>query len=116
MGNNEQEISKQMDENEGPVKQLTLSCSNLLEVLQIIHVLKKASANKPDEHQAHTDLEYAIMDNLETVANDCKIRLTRKERFSIWLCIDIYKIFCSSTNDKEQLELADDLLEIFSGK
>jgi hypothetical protein len=110
MDNLEQELKEQK------VKQLTLSCSNMLEVLQIIQVLKKANADKPDEHQGLTNLTDAIYNGMEMITNDCKIFLTRMERFGVWSCIDIYKTFCESTNDKEQLELTNELLGIFGGK
>lgn len=116
MGNLEQDLRKQTDENEGPVTQLTTDCSNVLDILQIVHVLKKNNANNPDEHQELTNLTYVMMDKMHTEDGVCTITLTRKERFGLWLCVDIYRAFSVEMNDEKELALATKLMSLLSEK
>lgn len=116
MGNLEQELNKQTDENEGPVTQSTMDCKHALEILQIVHVLKKTNANNPDEHQELTNMAYQFMDKMHTEDDKCTVTLTRKERFSLWLCVDIYRAFSIEMSDEKELALANKLMSLLSEK
>jgi hypothetical protein len=116
MVNIEQDMNKQTDKNEGPVTQSTMDCSKALEILQIVHALNKTNANNPDEHLELTNLTHQFMDKMHTEDDKCTVTLTRKERFGLWLCVDIYRAFSIETSNEKELKLANELMSLLSEK
>lgn len=102
-------------------KEITVGTRELLDVLQIIHVMKKVNSENPDEVLLLDDMVYKMMDGMKNDKGSCSITMNNKDLFSVWLCIDSYKTFCdgrleysTEDDDYEERDYSKRLLKMFS--
>ena len=97
------------------VKEITISSKDLLEVLQIIHTIKKVNVEKNDLDEVLwlDEINYQLLDSLETTDSSCTVKLNTKDRFAVWLCIDTYKEFLLDTNVLEDVPYITNLQSLF---
>ena len=76
-------------------KKVTISHKEMLDTLQIIHLLREAH-----DHRAEVDdseylgaILYEILSKMHTDETNCIVELAQQERFAVWLCLDTYREF-----------------------
>lgn len=99
-------------------REVNIGRKELLDTLQIIHVIRKLHAQNIDEVD---DAEYlnsiiwTILDSLENTDDKCAVTLDNEERFAIWLCLNQYKQFTTECNHTDELRYVNNILNLFGG-
>jgi hypothetical protein len=100
------------------LKERIVGTRELLDVLQIIHVMKKANVENTDEYLLLEDLIWKLLDGLHNDKDKCSIKMNNKDLFNVWLCIDNYNSFCTDPTmaiDDEEWAYTKGLLKMFGG-
>ena len=91
----------------------------LLDVLQIMHTMRRVEASKADpdidEVMYLETVMYAILDNLDSNGNVCAVELDTEQRFAVWNCLDIYSTFIEDTSAHEEYLYCRTIMTAFGG-
>jgi len=99
------------------VKEVTIGHRELLDTIQIIHIMKTVNAEKEDVDEAMylDSLIYTVLSEVHIQKDGCIVELDNETRFGIWLCLDTYKDFLIDCAITEDLDDCNKLLAAFGG-
>ena len=85
-------------------KKVTISHKEMLDTLQIIHMLRKAHYNQAevDDSKYLGAVLYEILSKMDTDEENCTVELDQQKRFAVWLCLDTYRDFTVQENHPDE--------------
>ena len=100
------------------LKEVSIGHRELLDTLQIIHVMKVVSNDKQDVDESVflDSLIYELLNHLDNTESGCIVKLDNEIRFAIWLCIERYIDFLNDTGNTTDLDYSVRLKNTFGGQ
>jgi hypothetical protein len=99
-------------------REVNIGRRELLDTLQIIHIIRQLHADKIDEvddAEFLGSIIWTILDSLENTEDKCSVKLANEERFAVWLCLSQYQQFTTETKLKDEYEYVSNIITTFGG-
>ena len=98
-------------------REVTVGRRELLDTLQIIHIIRKVHLQKDEINDAEFigSLIWSLLDSLDNTKDNCLVKLDNEERFAIWLCLEQYRQFTEESNLPDHYNYVSNILTIFGG-